>query len=143
MPKKKNASLSKMLTGWVEYLNDDPEVRKRLSKEGICASLGEGERELIGLSIKGSPEEYVIRLKEGTFYLEATKGKTPAVSIRTPREAFLRMASFEDRVVWFLLDDEVDVTLSEGESWHNIVTFLETFVALQELLEQRPEFKVA
>ena len=143
MANKQDKNLLEMLKLWIEYLNNDPEIQKRIGKEGICASLVEGETELIGLSIKDSSEEYLIGLKEGTFYLKKENGTTPAITIQTPLEAFLRMASFEDRVVWFLLSDEVDFTLSEGESWHNIVTFLETFVALQELLEKKPELNVA
>ena len=132
-----------MVKLWIEYLNNDSELQKRIGKEGICASLGEGEKELMALSIKDLSEEYLIGLKDSTFYLEEKKGEMPVITIQTPLEAFLRMASFEDRVIWFLLSDEVHFTLSEGESWSNIVTFLETFVALQELLEKKPELNVA
>ncbi len=143
MAGKQVDNLPKMLTMWTEYLNNDPEIRERIGKEGICSSLGEGEKELLALSIKDLSKEYLIGVKDSTFYLQEKKGKMPLITIKTPLEAFLKMASFEDRVVWFLLNDEVHFTVCEGESWNTIVTFLETFVALQELLERKPELNVA
>jgi hypothetical protein len=143
MEKEKDKNFSKIMDMWIEYLNNDEEIKKRIAKEGVSSSLGEGEKELIALKIKELPEQYVIGIKKGNFFFKKKKGESPRVYIETPLELFLKMAWYEDRVVWFLLNEEVRFTLIKGESWSNIVTLLEMFVALQELLDKEPKFKAA
>lgn len=123
---------------WMDYLNKDLELKKRTGVKGPSHSL-EG-RELIALDLEGLPQPYVLGLKNGMFYLEEKEAKNPLARIKISLDAFLKMAtSVDERIIWVLLSNETQFSVVEGASWSDIITVLETLVALQELLDKQPE----
>ena len=123
---------------WVDYLNKDPELTKRISAKGPSYSLN--GRELIALELEGLAKPYVLGLEKGKFYVKAKKARSPFVKITTSLDSFLKMAtSVNERVLWLMLSDDVQFSVIKGAEWPNIITTLETLVALQEMLDKQPE----
>jgi len=126
------------VTSWMDYLNNDPELKKRISAGGPSHSLD--GKEMIALELEGMSKPLVLGLKNGIFYCEERKAKDPFAHIRTSLDLFLKMAtSVNERVLWVLLSDETQFSVVEGAKWPDIITVLETLVALQELLDKQPE----
>lgn len=123
---------------WMDYLNKDPELTKRVGAGGPSYSLN--GRELIALDLEGLPKPYILGLADGKFYFKEKEAEAPFANIKTSVDSFLAMAaSVDERVIWFLLGDENRFSVAKGAEWSNIITVLETLVALQELVDKQPE----
>ena len=126
---------------WIDYLNDDPELQKRISKGGETPSL-EG-RDIIALELKGLSNPGVVCLKNGRFSFEERKPKNPASTVKMPLDAFLQLAHPEARVIWSLIDDGARFIVPKSITWAELVTIFEMLVCIQELIDNKPELTAA
>jgi len=122
---------------WMDYLNEDPELKKRTSQGGATPSL-EG-KDVIALDLEGLPKPWVISLKNGKFSIEEKKAKQPVSIIKMSLSSFLKLAHPDARVVWSLMSDEAQFRVAKGVTWPEIVTIFEILVTLQELVDKQPK----
>mgnify|MGYP000666250147 CR=1 FL=1 len=126
---------------WMDYLNQAPEFKKRVSKDGASPSL-EG-KDIIALDLEGLPKPWVISLKNGKFSIKEKEAKESVATIKMPLSSFLKLAHPEARVVWSLMDDNAQFSVAKGTTWPEIVTIFEMLVAIQELVDKKPELIAA
>ena len=122
---------------WMDYLNEDPELKKRTCKGGASPTL-EG-KDVITLDLEDLPKPWVISLKNGKFSIKEKEAKEPVSTIKMPLSSFLKLAHPNARVVWSLISDESQFSVGRGVTWPEIVTIFEILVAIQELVDKQPE----
>jgi len=122
---------------WMDYLNEDHELKKRTCKGGASPTL-EG-KDVITLDLEDLPKPLVISLKNGKFSIKEKEAKEPVSTIKMPLSSFLKLAHPNARVVWSLISDETQFSVGGGVTWPEIVTIFEILVAIQELVDKQPE----
>lgn len=126
---------------WMDYLNNDPELKKRMSPKGSTPGL-EG-KDVINLELEGLAKPMAVSLKNGQFSLEDKKAKDPVSTVKMPLDSFLKLAHPDARVVWSLMADDAQFSVAPGTPWPEIVTIFEILVCLQELVDKQPELTAA
>ena len=129
---------------WIEYLNNDPELKERISKGGATPSLD--GKDLLALNLKGLSKPCVVSLKDGTFSFEQRKAKDPKMTVRLPVEEFLRLVHPDARPVWNLMGvmgEDAKLEVADDISWPEVVTIFELMVCLAELADKNPELTAA
>ncbi len=128
---------------WMDYLNDDPELKERLSPGGTTPELD--GRDVLALELDGLSKPCVVTLENGTFSLEERKAKAPRMTVKLPLDEFLSMCHPDARAVWNLMGmgDDRKFDVADDIPWPEIVTIFELMVCLAELADKNPELTAA
>ena len=129
---------------WMDYLNDDPELKERLSPGGSTPEL-DGQ-DVLALELDGLAKPCVVSLKKGTFALEERKAKDPRMTVKLPLDEFLSLCNPDARAVWTLMGvmgDDMKFEVADGIPWPEVVTLFELLVCLAELADKNPELTAA
>jgi hypothetical protein len=129
---------------WMDYLNNDPELQSRVSKEGATPSLD--GKDLLALDLKGLSKPCVVSLKGGTFSFKERKAKDPKMTVKVPLKEFLGLVDPDARPVWTLMGvmgEAAKLEVADHISWPEIVTIFELLVCLAELADKNPELTAA
>lgn len=126
---------------WMDFLNNDPELKKRTGPKGATPLLN--GRDLIALELEGLAKPSVVSLKDGKFAFEERKAKDPKMTIKMPLSAFLKLVHPDARAVWSLMADDARLEVSDDIAWPEICTIFELLVCLAELADKNPELVAA
>ena len=132
---RQSLDIDTLLAEWLEYINGDAELLSRVDTKGLSPSLD--GRDVIELKLDHQVVPYTIRLKGSRFDLRAEEAENPCLRLTLSLSSFKRLALTEERIVWSLLDNEHQCTISPDVAWHDFITILEIFVALQELVDDK------
>ncbi len=126
---------------WMDYLNNDPELKKRTSPGGATPDLD--GKDLLALELEGIAKPCVVSMKNAKFIFEERKGKGTKMTVKASLAEFLGLAHPDARAVWALIGDDAKIEVSDDILWPEIVTIFETIVCLAELADKNPELTAA
>ena len=128
---------------WMDYLNNDPELKMRTGTDGSTPALD--GKDLLALELEGLAKPCVVSLKDGTYALEERKAKDPRMTVKVPLDEFLSMCHPDARAVWHLMGmgDDKKFEVADDILWPEIVTIFELMVCLAELADKNPELIAA
>ena len=129
---------------WMDYLNNDPELKMRLGPEGSTPELD--GTDVLALELDGLSKPCVVSLKNGVFSLEERKPKDPRMTVKLPLDEFLSMCHPDARPLWNLMGmmgDDMKFDVADDIPWPEIVTIFELLVCLAELADKNPELTAA
>lgn len=159
---------SDLVVRWVEFMNDDQELKRRLNgfKKfsgvpgfraerarvlGWPRAMGTGPyphggqshldgKEIVELSVPGI-FNYTIVLKNKKFSFNEKKAKDPVLGIEMPLQLMKETLLSKQRWVWAIADPSAKITYMEGIPHSDWVTIFEVLVCFQELSDFHPELK--